>query len=152
MSLNGGLTAFMSSFENKVQRKYYKLMAAFDGEGAFEWEIGLRFLDRLSAVDTGFIFSGNEHCQTSLSLAMDKAKNRGYPAFMEFLTSLFSDDEPIPPPVSCLLCTSETTAGCSNRSNALMDNRGLCNENMARSTFVVNCTPPTWVEEICPLS
>ena len=152
VSSNGGLTAFVSSFEDKVQRKYYKLMAAFDDESAFEWEIGLRILDRLSAVDTGFVFSGKEHCQTSLSLAMNKAENKDYPAFMKFLTSLFSDDEPIPPPVSCPLCTSEETTGCNKviGSNALMDNCAVCNEDITRSTCAVNYTPPTWVEGICP--
>jgi len=145
---NGGTAAFVSSVNDAVQEKYYRLMG--DGSAGYSSEVGPRILDRLLAVDTGFIFSGDKHCQTALSVAMDKSKNDEYAEFMQFITALLDDNRSSPlPPFTCDSCAVEFTTGCDGvvGSTSLMDNCGNC-----RDVLVSNCTisAPDWVRAACP--
>ena len=145
---NGGVTVFVSSFLDSVQAKFYKLTG--NNDARYASEIGIRMLDRLQAVDSGYIYDGNQHCHTSLSRAMDRSSSSDRGHFMTFLNALFDSKQSIPPPFTCTACTTDQAEGCDGviGSAALMDNCGVCRESDSeKSTCFTEV--PLWIRDMC---
>jgi hypothetical protein len=147
----GGTTVLVSSVFDTVQRHFLRMMHPEErGIGSNINQVGLRILNRVDVVDSAFIFGGEKHCETALSIALDKSEmsSQDYDSMKLYLESLFNDSEQLPPPFICETCAG--ISGCDGNmgSGALEDQCGQC----LSTPEAVGCTflDHEWIA-MCPV-
>jgi hypothetical protein len=125
-----GITVLLSSINDRVQAYFFALM------GGAEVEASGLINDRAEDVATStFIFSGDDHCSSSISMLLQPA-SAGHEDFLPFLNELFTPDENnggsylTSPPANhlCAECGDESTKGCDGiiGSVAVTNHCGVC--------------------------
>jgi hypothetical protein len=141
-----GFTALVSSEDDDVQEKFYEWM------GGNADEMALRILDRASVVDSSFIFSGAEHCGTSMSTRF-VAEVPEYAEFVGWISGLFDASAAgtsLPDAYACPTCTKALATGCDGvvGSETYTDNCGTCGDPSASTCEVEE---PAWTTDQCSM-
>jgi len=108
-------------------------------------QVGLRILNRVDIADSAFIFSGEKHCETALSIALDSSEltSREYSSMKAYLEMLFAG-EILPPPYVSEDCAD--IYGCDGilGSGVLEDQCGQC--LITHDIYACMRLDPEWIE------
>ena len=142
----GGATILISSLFDTVQRHFLRMMHPEEGGiGLNLNQVGLRILNRVDIADSAFIFSGEKHCETALSIALDSSEltSREYSSMKAYLEMLFAG-EILPPPYVSEDCAD--IYGCDGilGSGVLEDQCGQC--LITHDIYACMRLDPEWIE------